>query len=439
MTAARVVEHRYAPRGAALELLRNKAPEILLSGPAGTGKSRACLEKLNLCAMKYPGMRGLIVRKTAVSLTNTALDTYRKAVAKEILANRGVYWYGGSGQEPAQFRYANGSTINVGGMDKPSRIMSSEYDVIFVQEAIELTVTDWENLTTRLRNGVMPYQQLIADTNPDSNTHWLHRRALDGTTLMLHSVHRDNPMLFDDTGHVTERGAPYMARLDALTGVRHARLKDGLWVAAEGIVYDEWRDDLHWIPSFPIPHDWPRFWVVDFGFTNPFVWQCWAEDPDGRLYLYREIYRTQRLVEDHAKHILRLVTKARTGEWKEPKPRAIICDHDAEDRATLTRHLGLPTVAAKKQKGPGIEAVKMRLRPAGDGRPRAFIFQDSLVEKDRELEEAGLPTCTKQEVGSYVWDEAKDEPVKENDHGLDDFRYVVAHRDLRGSFNLRFM
>jgi hypothetical protein len=44
----------------------------------------------------------------------------------------------------------------IGGMDKPTKIMSSEYDFIYVQEAIELTETDWENLTTRLRNGRCP-------------------------------------------------------------------------------------------------------------------------------------------------------------------------------------------------------------------------------------------------------------------------------------------
>lgn len=437
MTA--VVVHEYAPRGAALELLRNRAPEILVSGPAGTGKSRACLEKLNLCAMKYPGMRGLIVRKTAVSLTNTALDTYRKAVAPELIANRGVVWYGGSASEPAQYRYANGSTINLGGMDKPSRIMSSEYDVIFVQEATELTVTDWENLTTRLRNGVMPYQQLIADTNPDAATHWLYRRCLDGATVLLHSRHEDNPVYFGAGGELTDRGAAYMAKLDALTGVRKERLRHGRWVAAEGVVYDEWRDDLHWIPAFRIPPEWVRWWSVDFGHTNPMVVQRWAEDPDGRLYLYREHYHSRRLVEDVARDVLKECVRQRDGQWREPRPRAVICDHDAEDRATFTRHSGLVTTAAKKDVGPGIDAVQARLRPAGDGRPRLFVFQDALAVKDTQLEEAGLPTSTKQEVGSYVWDEAKDRPVKENDHGLDALRYVVAHRDLRGSFNVRFM
>jgi phage terminase large subunit len=443
-TERKVIQHRFAPRGAARQLFTDKSPEILLSGPAGTGKSRACLEKLNFCALKYAGMRGLIVRKTAVSLTSTALVTYRKQVAREILANRVVHWYGGSAQEPAQFRYSNGSTIAVGGMDKATRIMSSEYDMIFVQEAIELTINDWESLTTRLRNGVMPYQQLIADTNPDSDTHWLNQRSLAGNTLMLESRHEDNPMLVDDHGARTERGADYLAKLDALTGVRKLRLRDGLWVAAEGVVYEGWDRQLHLVDRFDIPHDWPRWWSVDFGYTNPFVLQRWAEDPDGRLYRYAETYHTRRLVEDHARDVLKEVTKARTGEWKEPKPRAIICDHDAEDRATLERHLGMSTIPARKDVGPGIQAVEKRLEVAGDGRPRLLFLRDSVSKRDPALVDAARPASTEEEFPVYVWDSTpgkppKETPVKDNDHGLDSTRYVVAHRDLQGVPRVRFM
>jgi predicted O-methyltransferase YrrM len=58
--------------------------------------------------------------------------------------------------------------IVVVGLDKAQKVMSSEYDVIFVQEAIELTVDDWEALTTRLRNGKISFQQLLADCNPST-------------------------------------------------------------------------------------------------------------------------------------------------------------------------------------------------------------------------------------------------------------------------------
>lgn len=196
-TPTSTLTHTYRPRGSALELFHAREAEVLLAGAAGTGKSRACLEKLNAQALKYPGMRAIIVRKTGVSLGTTALKTWRSDVVAEQLSAGTLDYYGGSQEEPPQYRYDNGSRVFIGGMDKPTKIMSSEYDVAYVQEATELTVTDWEFITTRLRNGRLPYQQLIADCNPAEPTHWLKERADSGRLRMIECQHEDNPRLFD--------------------------------------------------------------------------------------------------------------------------------------------------------------------------------------------------------------------------------------------------
>src|SRR5690606_28380246 len=121
---------------------------------------------------------------------------------------------------------------------------------------------------------------------------------------------------------------------------RRARYFEGLWAQAEGAIYDEWRDDVHVIDQMPTGWEsWNKFRAVDLGYTNPFVCQWFAIDPDGRMYLYREIYHTRRLVEDHARQIVELSR----GE----KILFTVADHDAEDRATLHRH-GVQTIAAKK-------------------------------------------------------------------------------------------
>lgn len=456
----------YEPHGSALEVFRRREPEVLMSGPAGTGKSRACLEKVHAICLKTPGVRALAVRKTGKSLASTGLVTYREHVAAESIAAGHVKWFGGSQQEPASYRYANGSVLVVGGMDDPTKIMSAEYDVAYAQEATELTVKDWEAITTRLRNGRISFQQLIADCNPAQPTHWLKTRCDRGQTVMITCRHEDNPRLYRG-GLWTTEGQAYIAKLDALTGVRKNRLRYGQWVAAEGLIYEHFDPSVHVIDPFAIPANWVRWWTIDFGFTNPFVLQWWAEDPDGRLYLYREIYRTQTLVEDHAKHALRLVRRCAQCcgstdaghdchdcktcrlEWTEPKPRAIICDHDAEDRATLERHLGLSTKAAKKTVSDGIQATQVRYKVAGDGRPRLYIVRGALVERDPALEEARKPTCTEEEIPGYVWDRGteaqqaadkppKEAPVKVNDHGCDAKRYMVAERDLGGRPNIRF-
>jgi phage terminase large subunit len=363
--------------------------------------------------------------------------TWREKVICD-LSQSDVYYFGGSSQEAPQYRFSNGSVIVIGGMDKATKIMSSEYDVIYVQEATELTVNDWEALTTRLRNGRISFQQLIADCNPDMPTHWLKARADEGMTTLLQSVHEDNPTLFNEDGTVTDIGKDYIGKLDRLTGVRFLRLRKGIWAAAEGLIYEEWNSNVHLIDRFDIPNDWPRYWAIDFGFRNPFVCQWWAEDPDGKLILYREIYHTNKTVRQHAKDILAIM-KDKDGNWTEPTPRAILCDHDAEGKAVLEEELGLGTQNAHKAVKEGIEAVQNRLADSS-----IAIMRDALVTLDPALRDSGRPVCTQEEIVGYVWamgpnGRIKDEPVKENDHGMDASRYMVADKDLQAKPRVRFM
>ena len=126
-------------------------------------------------------------------------------------------------------------------------------------------------------------------------------------------------------------------------------------------------------------------------------------------------------------------------EWVEPQPRAVICDHDAEARATLEKYLGMGTLPANKTVDDGIQYVKERLRGDDLGRPRLFIMKGCTVEEDLKMAAAGRPTSTAQEALSYVWKpptkakpdgQPKDEPEKENDHGMDAMRYLVIERSF---------
>jgi phage terminase large subunit len=438
--------HSYQPHGTCVELFRYRGPEVLFAGPAGTGKSRACLEKLHAMALLNPGMRGLICRKTLASLGSTALVTFEQHVAKEHLEHGEIKWFGGSPKEAACYKYRNGSVIVVGGMDKSMKIMSSEYDCVYVQEATELTETDWEAITTRLRNGKVSFQQLMADANPDMPTHWLKIRCDLKKTLMIRSRHEDNPTLFNPrTGELTEPGRAYMSKLDALSGVRYQRLRKGIWCAAEGLVYEEFDPELHLHKRIGRPPiSWTRYITVDFGYTNPMVVQFWAEDEDGRLYLYKELYATKTTVDEMAPKI-----KEAMNLKHEPRPRQIICDHDAEGRAVLERELGMSTTAAKKSVEDGIQAVKARLKPSdADGRPRLYICRDALIKRDQALSDTKKPTCSEEEIVGYIWDRGtsqaqnngkppKEHPVKENDHGMDALRYMVAQRDLKSRPRIR--
>src|SRR5260221_10143392 len=119
---------RYNPRGAAASIFAMQDSQLVLSGPAGTGKSRAILEKVHLACLKHPGLRALMVRKTRRSLTESAMVTYEKHVLGPELGTR-VQWK--SSVQQYQYR-KNGSILAVAGLDRSSKIMSSEWDLIYV-------------------------------------------------------------------------------------------------------------------------------------------------------------------------------------------------------------------------------------------------------------------------------------------------------------------
>ncbi|MBF6591143.1 MAG: terminase [Ktedonobacterales bacterium] len=425
---------QYTPYGGARDLFGCRDRELLMEGPAGTGKSFAALWKAHLALLKYPGARWLLLRKTLVSLKASTLVTYREKVLHPAL---GVRFWAAKGDEPAHYAYPNGSKLIIGGMDKPGKIMSTEYDGVLWDEATDGTLDEWEALMTRLRYARMPYQQAIACANPSYPAHWLNERANSGRMTRVLSRHEDNPAVTPE----------YLAALDNLSGVRRARLYLGMWAAAEGTVYeDAWDAARNLVPRATIskrPDDlygdcgidpsWPRYLAVDFGYNNPFVCLWAAEDRDGRLWIYRELYQTKRLVEDHAAEIKRL---SRWGALNgDPLPRLVICDHDAEDRATLERHLGLYTMPAHKSVSDGIQAVASALRPSGDDKPRLCILRDSLCERDASLADKHAPCSVVEEFDAYVWDRRAnlkrgEAPVKEHDHGLDALRYLVAERML---------
>lgn len=436
-------------RGANFALGACRDIEVCLDGPAGTGKTVAALFKVHILLSMYPGSKALIARKTNTALAGSAIASYRDMID----VNEGITYFGGNKIRPAAFEYPNGSVLVVNGLDKRDKIKSWEFDIAYINEASECDEEDIEYVRMRLRHGKTPYHQLIMDTNPDAPTHWLNVRMNNGITTRLVSRHEDNPRYYDaETKQWTAAGLDYIFHtLEGLTGVLYARYRLGKWVAAEGTVYEDSYDRARNVVNpFAIPKDWPRYMVIDFGYANPFVCKWYAVDPDGRLYCYREIYKTKTLVEDHAKQIAsvagwhQLLPKDDPlhadgpTKWADPLPRAIICDHDAEDRATLERHLHMFTLAAKKTVSDGIQAVASRLRVAGDNKPRMMYFCNALVERDPELVKKKLPTWGVEEFDNYVWDTSNgakrgETPVKRFDHSMDCDRYMAAHLDLEPS------
>lgn len=418
----------YRPFGRCLDLFYNRDQEVCIHGPAGTGKTRAMLEKLHFCCLAWPGTRALLIRKTRNSLTQTTLPIFENEVVVEndpMVTGRSK-----EGRSSYQYPMVNGkrSELALMGTEDPEKVKSGQFDIIGAEECTEFSLHDWEMLLRALRGGAMPYNQIIGACNPNAPKHWLRLRMDEGKTSEIKGRYEDNPVLWDHAkGEWTRRGRRYIAILDNMTGHRYLRLRLGLWRAAEGVVYPEWDPAIHVLDQFSIPVSWPRFRVIDFGYTNPFVCQWWALDADGRAYRYRETYETQVTVSRHAAEINALTGSERILDT--------VCDHDAEDRATLVE-CGIRNVKAYKGIERGIQAVRDRLMVQADGRPRLFMLRDSLVRRDEKIPE-GKPWCSDQEWDGYVWPVGVDaRPIKEvpvpvDDHGMDCVRYIVAHLDLK--------
>ena len=389
----------YTWRGGNLELIRSQEPEVVLAGPAETGKTFAACYKAHWNCREYPGAQGALVRKIAASIPGTVLATM-----KRIIGNFPVNYFGGD-KNPERIIYPNGSQIWIGGMDNPTKVLSGERDFIQVCQAEELQINDWEVMTTRStgRGAVMPYTQVFGDCNPGGSKHFLRTRP---QIRMILSHHKDNPTLYDDAGNLTAQGQRSLSALEGLTGVRRKRLLEGIWATAEGVVYDTFDPVIH-VKARPDEEMVSWYLAMDEGYTNPAVILLIGVDTDGRWHVAREWYERGQLESA-------VVAKAK--EWCTEKLCTLVAvDEAAAGLIAALRNAGLPAHPAKGRVLTGIQHMQDRLKIQGDGRPRYTVD----------------PACHNviNEKESYVWHItaagiSKDEPVKENDHANDAERYL---------------
>jgi phage terminase large subunit len=290
----------YTPHGAVAEMMYCRDPEVVIDGPAGTGKSLGALHKLYACMMKWPGARGAIARKYRRTLTDSALVTWEE----EVLGRGHPALDGPKREQRHMYTLPNGSTITAVGLDEAEKQKSSQYDFVYLQEATEIKEQDLFQIIRGMRNGVMPFQQILMDCNPDAPWHWIKMRFERGDMTRFQSVHKDNPALYDREVEMwTDFGKQYMAGLDRLLGVTRLRLKDGLWVAAEGAVYDVFDPARDVVAPFVIPDEWPRRVGLDFGAVNTVALFYAIDIETGLYYLYREYRGENRTAADHVTYL----------------------------------------------------------------------------------------------------------------------------------------
>jgi hypothetical protein len=279
--------------------------ELLICGPAGTGKTFGILSILHQLAADYANLRILIVRKTRVSLSDSALVTYEQ----EVLPADGMesVAVGQSRRHRSSYLYPNGSEIVLAGMDDPIRVGSTSWDIVYPNEAIQLGEDDWETIGSRLNRPGRPawLGYLIGDTNPGDPSHWLKTRCDDGRTALWDTAHEANPALHDGRDW-TEAGRLYLDRLGRLRGTREKRLRRGLWAAGEGQWFETFddryvSDRAEFDPRFEVHH------AVDPGVHTGAVWFQVRETGDGPLVtVFGDYYSRHRSYYDAARELLDL-------------------------------------------------------------------------------------------------------------------------------------
>lgn len=418
--------------GGAREFWSCRNHETILSGSYEGGKTLAGLTKLHALLCKYAGSRALLVRKTYASLVHSALVTFEQKVLPfpPDHPESGVAKFGG--EKPEFYDYVNGSRLVCSGFDNAAKALSAEYDFVYVNQAEELSLDQWEMLVGRAtgRAGNAPYPLVMGDCNPGASTHWILKRP---TLKLIEQKLENNPSLFDqETGKPTEQGIRTLAVLDSLTGIRYKRGRLGLWVSAEGQVYEEFDPSIHILEK--LPEEFKRYIAgVDWGYTNPGVILVFGVDGDGRLYLVEEVYRTREIVAGVDGKDGYWVSEARRIHRQYHCP--FVCDPSEPAYIETFRRAGIPARPAKNDIAPGIQAVKTRLQIAPDGKPRLMFSKYANKNIDQSLVAEHKSTGIFDEMSAYIYPKSSDgRPIKElpedhDNHAMDVCRYVCLEED----------
>lgn len=415
--------------------------EVLMEGPRGTGKTVAALYYIHDYCETNPGTRALMGRKTRASMTNSTLTTF-----EDVVLGRGHLLLGDTGLTRARrenYVYPNGSQIVVAGTDDEYKFFSSEYAVIYVNEAIQLTLDQWESLWGSLRWPIGTRRRLIGDCNPSYPSHWLNERCTRGLTVRMRTTHKDNPAYYDRaTESYSKRGLEYLEGLFRTSGFRRKRWVEGLWCAAEGAIFPDWLGEKRTVTPQDVPANCWYLAACDFGYRAPGVLQVWAIDGKQNYFLVREVYRREMRLDWWA---------ARIEEARRAFPFELVVADSAEPRTIIELNYRLRDgsgcivrAADKSKRGTtrytlyGLNALQEKVE-----RSELFIVEDSLHMSDEDLLERGQPVGLSREMEGAIWKETdaargtnKYEEISPScpDHSLDTAIFALLYgegKDMR--------
>ncbi|MEU2120012.1 PBSX family phage terminase large subunit [Streptomyces sp. NPDC016459] len=273
----------------------------------------------------------------------------------------------------------------------------------YVDELTTLPRTFYDQLNARCS---IEGSKIYGTTNPDNPQHWAKQEYLlrprETRLKSWHFVMDDNPGLSE----------AYKARTKAsYRGLFYKRNVLGLWVMAEGAIYEAWDEAEHVVDTLPPMR---RYWLgMDYGTVNPTSVILLGLGDDNRLYVCAEWRHDSRKA-------MRQLTDAQyseaIGAWLRDlgiRPEWSFIDPSAASFiAQAFDDRSLPNIArAHNEVVDGIRSV-------------ASLLAAGLLRVHR--------SCTGliEEMPGYVWDEkaaerGEDKPVKIADHSVDALRYAV--------------
>lgn len=340
------------------------ADEVLFGGAAGGGKSYGQLIDALLYALKYPGSKQLILRRTFPELERSLILVHLELYPREI------YTYTSNNHRGF---FANGSLLEFAYCDREAdvyRYQSAEYDVIRFDELTHFTETMYVYLISRLR-GVKPFPRSVkSSTNPGGVGHaWVKARFIDPVPpLTINTVQGARrlfiPAKVQDNRFLMKNDPGYITRLEQLSETDKKALLYGEWDIFAGQYFTEFSQAVHVVRPYPIPSEWDRYFVMDYG-LDMLAGYWIALDTQGRATVYREIYEPNLTISEAAEKI-RALTAEQIYAYFAPPDLWNRRQDTGKSVADIFAERGIALIKASNDRVQGWYDLKEWLRPTID-------------------------------------------------------------------------
>lgn len=249
---------------------------VSLQGSSRSSKTYNTLIWLIIYCLSYRYTRLSIVRATLPAIKGSVFVDF-----KDILLKMGVWDDKAHNKSEMTYRFANGSWVEFFSTDNEQKLRGRKRDILFVNEANELSFIEWQQLKMRTT------KYTILDYNPSfSDEHWICQVNADPRTYHFISTYKDNPFLEQSIVEEIESLRHKNKSLWQVYGL-------GLQAVVEGLIFK----DVVLVDDIPANVR-KRWRGMDFGYTNdPTAIVTVGVDGDN-LYLDEVAYHTQMLSGD---------------------------------------------------------------------------------------------------------------------------------------------